>query len=375
MNVVRIGAYLACSWTWVIGMFLPVLLVRDLGVWGWAIFAVPNVVGAAAMGRLVRSPDDSRRMVRDHAAAVRAFAVVTIAFQIFFLGGLLPQLVGPAAWAGFGVALVAAAVPVWRRFETGVMLAPLVWLASVGLVAAALVGGVGTMPAGEPAAGEAAGLAIACAFGFGLCPYLDPTFHRARQLAGAAGPAAFGVGFGVFFLVMIAGTLLYAPAWLAGAVGPLVALHVVLQATFTVAAHRRELPDVAGGGPAWLGGMGRLTVAGLAVGLLLAIDAAVVAAIWPDVRPLGRFTLPELIYRGFLGFYGLFFPAYVWLMIVGRAAPPARQDWLVYAAAVALALPFFAVGFLGGPMIWVGVGMVPVLLAKGFVRPITPAGG
>jgi hypothetical protein len=42
--------YLGMSWTWCIGMFLPVLLVRDYGIGAWWIFAIPNVVGAAAMG-------------------------------------------------------------------------------------------------------------------------------------------------------------------------------------------------------------------------------------------------------------------------------------------------------------------------------------
>lgn len=49
-SVLGWAAYLACSWTWCIGMFLPVLLVRDYGVWGFVVFAVPNVVGAGAMG-------------------------------------------------------------------------------------------------------------------------------------------------------------------------------------------------------------------------------------------------------------------------------------------------------------------------------------
>ncbi|MBV8780683.1 MAG: hypothetical protein JO353_04735, partial [Phycisphaerae bacterium] len=42
--------FLGVSWTWCIGMYLPVLLVRDYGFWGWVVFAIPNVVGAAAMG-------------------------------------------------------------------------------------------------------------------------------------------------------------------------------------------------------------------------------------------------------------------------------------------------------------------------------------
>src|ERR1051325_4731620 len=54
--------YLGMSWTWCIGMFLPVLLVRDYGVWASVVFAVPNVLGAAAMG-WVLSRDDSYKIV------------------------------------------------------------------------------------------------------------------------------------------------------------------------------------------------------------------------------------------------------------------------------------------------------------------------
>ena len=40
--------YLGASWTWCIGMFLPVLLVREYGAWAWVVFAVPNVISCAA---------------------------------------------------------------------------------------------------------------------------------------------------------------------------------------------------------------------------------------------------------------------------------------------------------------------------------------
>ena len=59
--------YLASSWTWCIGMFLPVLLVRDYGIWGWIVFAVPNVLGAAAMGWVLRSRSSSRHILIAHA--------------------------------------------------------------------------------------------------------------------------------------------------------------------------------------------------------------------------------------------------------------------------------------------------------------------
>src|SRR3954471_24793497 len=48
------AAFLGASWTWCIGMFLPVLLIRDYGPSMWWAFAVPNVIGAAAMGWILR---------------------------------------------------------------------------------------------------------------------------------------------------------------------------------------------------------------------------------------------------------------------------------------------------------------------------------
>src|SRR5437588_1246526 len=78
------AVFLAVSWTWCIGMFLPVILVREYGVWGWIIFAVPNVIGAAAMGWVIRSTERSEAIVRAHHAALAAFSFVTVSFQIFF---------------------------------------------------------------------------------------------------------------------------------------------------------------------------------------------------------------------------------------------------------------------------------------------------
>src|SRR4051794_35329380 len=76
------AAYLACSWTWCIGLFLPVLLVRDFGVRGWVTFAIPNVVGAAMFGWIVRDGDASRRLVEKHRLACEIFSAVTIAYQL-----------------------------------------------------------------------------------------------------------------------------------------------------------------------------------------------------------------------------------------------------------------------------------------------------
>src|SRR6266404_3216610 len=58
LNWLGWAVFLAVSWTWCIGMFLPVLLVRDYGLWGWIVFAVPNMIGAAAMGWVMHRVKD-----------------------------------------------------------------------------------------------------------------------------------------------------------------------------------------------------------------------------------------------------------------------------------------------------------------------------
>ena len=48
------AAFLASSWTWCIGMFLPVLMIRDYGGWGWAVFALPNILGLKHTDEMIK---------------------------------------------------------------------------------------------------------------------------------------------------------------------------------------------------------------------------------------------------------------------------------------------------------------------------------
>ena len=121
------AVYLGMSWTWCIGMFLPVLLVRDYGVWGWVVFAVPNVVGAAAMGWLL-SHNGSYEILRQHRLAVEGFSVITIAFQLFFLVWLLGWTSRGNAVAFSVVALLVVLLALWRTHWR--ILAAAVWIAS-----------------------------------------------------------------------------------------------------------------------------------------------------------------------------------------------------------------------------------------------------
>ena len=370
------AAYLGASWTWCIGMFLPVILVRDYGPWGWVIFAVPNCVGAAAMGWLMRSAGQSRDYADRHAAAGLLFGYVTIAFQVFFALWMIPRLIGPIAGGGLAGTLVGfvpavvliqlAFTPVGgdRRLTLGGAAALVVSVVLLGL--AALRGAL-VMP--EPFTASAAdllGLTCVCLLGFTTCPYLDLTFHRARMSTTVSGGRlAFGVGFCVLFAAMVVGTLLYATNFyrLTGVAAALVGTHVALQMAYTVNLHAIEI----GRRAQRFDGPGVRTWTGLALAVAL---LAGLGGRFADAHGLhyGRLGVGELGYRGFLAFYGLLFPAYVLLAVGGRRVSPTA-----WAAVSAAGLPFYWIAFMEGRLGWGVVGAAVVVAGVITTRIFTDA--
>ena len=366
-NGLRWALYLGMSWTWVIGMFLPVLLIRDFGPWAWFAFAIPNIVGAAAMGWAIRSVEHGVRLVDNHRAATRAFSLVTIAFHVFFLLWLVPQLVGPVlASIAFGVALIAMAnVFTTTLREAALAAIPLI----VSLVIAMIAAGRGSL--GWPdvptsaAAFDVLGLIAVCALGFITCPYLDLTFHRARQgcRVDAESKLAFGVGFGLVFGSMIVFTLLYAGAFINGRVdrtlGLLIGTHISVQAIYTIGIHAAALRDS--------------SVRGQRNGLSLwlAVAAAVIIALASRAfeangMRIGPLVVGEVAYRTFMSFYGLVAPAYVWLCVPpGRGfVRPHPRELRMAGLACVLAVPFYWVAFIYGPMGWVIPGVAIIVAAR-----------
>ena len=202
VSTVGWGLYCASSWTWCIGMFLPIILLDRFGVWGFWAFAIPNVLGCAAFG-YVFNAESSRRFARQHLDAIRWFGLATIAFQVFFLGwssgtfiyGPEAAMAGDAAmvgtmtdsmvwpvlgtmltWSVGAVALASRGDSFWRWFGVASI--------GVGLVLLGLVidraDGLPTTAPRETGLSVAAAAPI-IALGFICCPALDPTFHRARQ--------------------------------------------------------------------------------------------------------------------------------------------------------------------------------------------------
>ncbi len=373
LRAISWGVYLACSWTWCIGMFLPVLLVRDYGIAGWVIFAIPNVIGAAAMGWVLARPGASERMVAEHRSACVAFSAITLAFHAFFITWLAYRVI-PIQWCVAAVVGGSAFAVILRsKRSLDLILAGIV----IGISLIVLAHGLNHFNISErkglKSAVDLIWLTPVCVFGFVLCPYLDLTFHRAKQATSPGeGKIAFGAGFGVFFLAMIFLTLLYEGDFIwernFGSFGPdglrtWVALHIAAQAGFTWGAHLRVVPRPIGSDlPIWI-----------IAGLLAAIGGY---CVWQPslevflMRHSGMLT-GEAIYRSFMAFYGLVFPAYVWICMApihGRAPGVNRRSIMVCCLAVLMASPMYFIGFIIGKMIWLAPGLGIVLLARFFAE-------
>ena len=91
--------YATASWTWCIGLFLPVILMQWFGWYGFLLIAIPNCIGAAAMGILLGSPEESRRFIQRHRHVMWWFVMITIAFHLFFLS-MIGMWFAPAEWIG-----------------------------------------------------------------------------------------------------------------------------------------------------------------------------------------------------------------------------------------------------------------------------------
>lgn len=369
------AVYLACSWTWCIGMFLPSLLLRDFGWGSWAAFVVPNVVGAAAMGFVFSHSAASKVFITRHRSACLGFSVVTILFQFTFLLWATTVLLPHGMVMGCLLIIFCCLFWFSREWDASVLVASsLVFFVSL----IAMVFFAKTLPfswsyLSDPAFGRLAPqlrcLMPVFVFGFLLSPYLDLTFHHVnQQTSGPTTKFAFVIGFGFFFFLMMVFSLLYAPSvidlffWTAGTkdagfrlvdrmlLQAILCIHIVVQASLTAILHLHRLRQQGRGGI-----LGRiLLIQFLIVPLLLFI-------VGRNITLFG-FTGHELIYRTFMAFYGLLAPSYIWICAIPfktKGKSP-KVDWLVCGGAILLALPFYAWAFMAGkyPALVPGIGIV-----------------
>ncbi|MCE2968519.1 MAG: hypothetical protein ACK5WB_00785 [Phycisphaerales bacterium] len=377
-STLRWSAYLATSWTWCIGMFLPVLLMRDLGVWAFVVFAVPNVLGAALMGRVL-SRIDAQSIQTFHRPAVIAFSAITIAFQAFFLVWAAQWAGLPLVWLGVLAVVLPVCFGVLDTRQTRTEHTPgwtplIVWGLSLVVIVQGVLVGAWSGPSSTSSLGSAAfsidllPLLMVCLLGFACSPYLDATFLRTRASLGQ--PAAgrtFALGLGFMFTLMILGTLWYAPAVLGPAMGQrvaslsvlvLIALHIVPQLLMTISMHRACARDT---------NSRRQTPGFVPIAVAVGALCGVLCAVAADQAMFRGLLASEAMYRVFMGFYGLVAPAYVLTCLrPGSGYQHVRPSTLqlsVFAAAVILALPFYFLGFVDRQWAYLVPGVVIVLVA------------
>jgi len=347
-------------------MVFPALLLRDYGLYGWFVFAIPNVLGAAAMGLVLYRPQWSATIVRNHRAACQNFTVITVAFHLFVVAWLFSKLFGLAAVPMLVVAVALCASLGMRNRNTAMLFVAVgVAVMSWGCFswATQAPGAWALADWAWPTAGinrltktDLLWFTPAAFFGFALCPYLDLTFHRARiNTSPGTGVAAFALGFGIVFCSMIVFSVCYGAqllpfiqgeedAELSGLWLVLLAIHLTLQAGFTITVHVREAMEDSQANLPWL------VVAG-ALAILLGL-AARFEGLPAFPRLLADLSWGEAGYRVFLLFYGTVLPGYVWLIMIPRLRGPLT--------AVGKDLRIFIYSIVCGislALAWVGFGM------------------
>jgi len=366
-------------------MFLPVITIRELGYWSWLIFALPNCVGGAAMAYRLKRENASFALVANHLVACRVFSIVTICFQAFFLGWLSDLLSLP--WTAFIIAAVMGLYLAGTRTKPQALYGALaVYVLSLFVFAAILWVAPPAALGIEPrdllvlSHPQVIYLIPVCFFGFLLCPYLDLTFHRCRQAQGASNARlSFSLGFGIFFLSMIVVTFFYAlpmakimqgEAFVLKGGGVLgtrylhfVALHIALQAGYTIAIHTRVVSTT----PITTGSRLRVLI------MFAAVSCFLIGRGLNFEVLIGGIHQRECLYRLFMSFYGLYAPAYVWLCVIPRKGKSLEEEkmdkgkWIVWLVAVALVTPLYAAAFLGsraGSLGWFAPAVTLLLLAR-----------
>ena len=394
------AAFLGTSWTWVIGMVLPALLIRDMGIAGFLTFAIPNCIGAAAMGTVLRGRD-ARRLPNRHFGMILTFSIVTVAYHFYIAGYLLPSMLGSLSLLLFvASALIAGVCMSFWKDRGALCFSVIAWLISMSCFVVSLC-----MPSAKSFAIYIQEPLLDSSFmwfflpasigGFFLCPYLDATFIRARaRTKGVAGKLAFKVGFLVIFAAMIVFTTAYAHQLVDGFAGGntrlsgvwavILLIHIPLQMGLTVAWHMREVFG------AFFFGMkekykklesyeckecARLTRHFLMTGLVGILLACALLFIGIFVLGLGlrnisfewfedfkiaynikevyeayeiqRFiSVGEIGYRCILILYGTLFPAYVLLMMVPTLYPSkSKRSWWLFIITVLVSSVTAYLGF------------------------------
>ena len=341
------ACYLACSWTWVLGMFFPVLMISDFGWPGWVAFAVPNCIGAMSVGFLLRDGNHARRFAREHRWMIAVFSWVTIAFHTFFIAHLGSLFVADPSWlirGAFFIGAIALLSRVVRPSARGHLRAsaPVIALISLGAIVGNELLSTGQSIVLPPSTGVDPPSSLiyavpALALGFLCCPYLDITFLHVRRTASrAAGRAMFALSFLFVFPLLITCTLLYAQGFLGAAPFTVVLiLHFLVQAGFTTGAHGREL-----------------TPPHRRIAAACGVGSALIGVLLPHEHF-------RLAYELFMSAYGLPFPVYLVVFALPWLRRASFRSRVICALiSMMLAGPCFWLGYIETAWIWLIPGVI-----------------
>jgi len=327
--------FLACSWTWVIGMYLPILLRDRYGWMGVIAFAVPNVLGIMLFGWGIKNIQQSRAFLRRHHAAAIWFSAVTVAFHAWFFGWFWTAELGlhPADSILIGLGFITLAL-ITTGFSDRVFLWVSLLVYGFSLLVLILTVSQGwSVLTGDaasprtlywPRASSIAWIYLipVMALGFLTCPYFDLTFHRAYQSVGGgkSGRITFLI-FGPLFAVMITLTAIYAVT----GYSVFIFIHLLVQGWLTTTLHLREI--IKHTKPRRETTRARRMIQFPFIIVFLA-------------------PLPLIDYRDWFLFYGIIFPAIYLLRTLRRRVGLRESHAITITAAILFSVPFALAGFL-----------------------------
>lgn len=332
--------YLACSWTWCIGMFLPVILQNDFGYGAWALFIIFNIVGATAFSYVIANRKKSVNFINNHYFACVFFSLATILFQLFFIGWVSSYLVTAEL---FAAVCVLALLLLGARYIGLNTTAVIVWVLSI-LMLSCYAWLTPELKLIEQLTSEVVKIKLTVLFalpllalGFLLCPYLDLTFHQVVQddhdNTRSGNRFSFLVGFPLLFGALMLFSLMYTGTAKQMLVTPrqleassflikILFFYFLIQTGFTIIAHVNQLQHKII--PAYK--------------LLVYSSAALALAVGFFCQPI----VNEIVYRCFMSFYGIIAPAYVWMRVFNKHYIPTNKLVIYILLALLLAaIPMF----------------------------------
>jgi hypothetical protein len=127
--------------------------------------------------------------------------------------------------------------------------------------------------------------------------------------------------------------------------------YLIVQSCLTVALHTRQIGQT----------REKISMRGFLGFSALLVISVLLGVLSDGPSTYNGMPMGELVYRCFLGFYGLIFPAYVWLRMVG----PRRSMGRVLAVIV-IAAPLYWLAFADEEMGFAVIGVLVVVLGKYF---------